>query len=87
MAIQFRYGAAKTVTGTISKIDTTPIPPNWRGQLDSQLESGERVIAVFEPDLDTQLDFADGIVVLTDRRLLAPADVARRSSGALAASS
>jgi ATP-binding cassette subfamily B protein len=75
------------VTGTISKTDTIPIPPIWRSQLDSQLESGERVLAFFEPDLDAQLEFADGLVVLTDRRLLTLADVDPRSSGASAATS
>jgi ATP-binding cassette subfamily B protein len=54
--------------------------------LGPQLESGERVVAYFEPDLDTQLDFADGLVVLTDHRLLALADVERRDvAGASAA--
>ena len=56
------------MTGITSKTDTTPSPPLWRGQLDSQLESGERFLALFEPDLDAQLVCADGLVVLTDRR-------------------
>ena len=72
------------MTGITSKIDTTPIPPIWRGQLDAQLESGERLIAFFEPDLDGQLEFADGLVVLTDRRLADPAGrPPRASSGAI----
>ncbi len=69
------------MTGIISKTDTTPIPPIWRGQLDPQLESGERLIAYFEPDLDEQLDFADGLIVLTDRRLLAVTGAVPRSAG------
>ena len=53
--------------------------PSW--------QSGERLVAFFEPDLDGQLEFADGLVVLTDRRLLTLTDVAPRGkSGAIAAS-
>jgi ATP-binding cassette, subfamily B, bacterial len=58
------------VTGTISKIDTVVIPPIWRTEVEAQLAAGEHLLAVFEPDLDTQLEFADGFVVLTDRRIL-----------------
>jgi ATP-binding cassette subfamily B protein len=73
------------VSGIDSKIGTTGIPPIWRDRLDSQLESGEHVHACFEPDLDAQLDFADGLVVLTDRRLLAVTDVERRATTGAAA--
>ena len=58
------------MTGITSKTDTTPIPPIWRDRLNEQLESGERLVAFFEPDLNGQLEFADGLIVLTDRRLL-----------------
>jgi ATP-binding cassette, subfamily B, bacterial len=68
------------VTGTISKIDTSAIPPIWRDQLDVHLEPGEHLVAFFEPDLDGRLEFTDGLVVLTDRRLLSLVDVAPRSS-------
>jgi ATP-binding cassette subfamily B protein len=68
------------VTGITSKTDTTLIPLIWRDQLDEQLESGERLVASFEPDLNGQLEFADGLVVLTDRRLLAPTNAAPRKS-------
>jgi ATP-binding cassette, subfamily B, bacterial len=77
MAIQFRRGAAN-VTATSSKIDTTPILAHLRGELAAQLTAGESLIAVFEPDLDTQLQFADGLVVLTDRRILALGGATRR---------
>lgn len=59
------------MTGIISKIDTILIPAHWQGRIDAELEPGERVVAVFEPDLNTQLEFVDGLVVLTDRRILA----------------
>ena len=60
------------MTGFTSKIDTTAIPTAWRSQVESQLAAGERLVAFFEPDLNSQLDFADGLVVLTDRRILTP---------------
>lgn len=72
------------MTGITSKTDTTPVPLIWREQLSEQLESGERLVAVFEPDLNGQLEFADGLVVLTDRRLLAVANAApRQMAGAV----
>ena len=58
------------MTGITGKIDTDAIPPIWRSRLDAQLAPGERLVAFFEPDLDSQLDFADGLVVLTDHRIL-----------------
>ena len=68
------------MTGNISRTDTIPIPPSWHSHLDSQLQNGERLVAFFEPDLDGQLDFADGLVVLSDRRLLSALDVPRRKA-------
>ena len=76
------------MTGITSKIDTTLIPSIWRGLLDAELESGERPVALFEPDLNGQLEFADGLVVLSNRRLLTLTDVSPRgSTGAIASSS
>ncbi len=42
-----------------------------RRDVETRLEPGETVLALFEPDLDERLLFARGLVVLTDRRLLA----------------
>jgi len=47
-----------------------PVPSLWRQQVDSQLTPGEHAIASFEPDLDAELRFSGGLVVLTDRRVL-----------------
>jgi ATP-binding cassette subfamily B protein len=58
------------VTGITSKIDTGPIPPSWRSRLEPHLAAGEHLVACFEPDLDTRLEFAEGLVVLTDSRVL-----------------
>jgi ATP-binding cassette subfamily B protein len=43
----------------------------WRAALASRLEPGEEALAWFEPDLDASLNYDRGLIVLTDRRLLA----------------
>lgn len=47
------------------------IPEPWRASVQSQLDDTETVRAWMETDLDTQLRFARGLLVLTQRRLLA----------------
>ncbi len=51
------------------------LPDSWRREVEGRLETGESVLAWFEPDLDLKLRYAPGIVVLTDRRLLAQCEV------------
>src|SRR6185437_11212885 len=51
--------------------DLTPLPPEWRAAVPARLGAGERLLCWFTPDLNTQLHYAEGLVVLTDRRLLA----------------
>ena len=53
--------------------DTAPpkgIAPFWREAVESQLSAGEQVLAAIETDLDDQLHFVTGCLVLTDGRLL-----------------
>lgn len=45
-------------------------PALERQPAESRLETGETVLAWFEPDLDRQLHFARSLVVLTERRLV-----------------
>ncbi len=47
------------------------LPSAWAAQAESQLSDGERVLAWIEIDLDAHLHFASGLVVVTNRRLLA----------------
>lgn len=47
------------------------LPASWREEAAAQLERGETVLAWFAPDLDDRLYYTQGLVVLTDRRLLA----------------
>jgi ATP-binding cassette subfamily B protein len=50
--------------------DRTSLPVEWRSDLEARLEPGESLLAWFFPDLDTRLHFCEGLVVVTDRRLL-----------------
>ena len=47
------------------------LPATWQARVDAQLAAHEAVLAGFEFDLDARLNYAPGIVVLTDQRLLA----------------
>ena len=54
--------------------------PLWRHALHSQLEPGETVAGWFEPDLDADLRFADGIIAITNQRFLAAESRATEST-------
>ncbi len=47
------------------------MPPGWQSDVQQQLLSGENVRACLEVDLDERLTFARGLLIVTDRRLLA----------------
>ncbi|WP_194722445.1 cyanophycin metabolism-associated ABC transporter [Noviherbaspirillum malthae] len=49
----------------------SPLPAAWQQKLHPHLRDGETVIAALELDLDLNLRFAAGIVIVTSRRLLA----------------
>ena len=44
---------------------------HWRSALLAQLHAGETALGAFTIDLDDRLHFGDGVVVVTDQRLLA----------------
>jgi len=52
-------------TDTLSQL-----PKHWQREVRRQLDSGETVLAWFEPDLDTRLRYAEGLVLVTDHRVL-----------------
>ena len=57
------------------------VPIGWRSEVQQQLLSGENVLACLEVDLDERLYFARGLLIVTDRRLLAcPAEAQGGSS-------
>jgi len=57
--------------GTQPGASLMPLPPAWLTQVDAQLGGDEKVLAWLETDLDAQLRFAPGLVVLTSQRLIA----------------
>ena len=56
------------------------LSPAWQ-RVESQLESGEVVLGSFEPDLDDQFRYVQGLVVLTDRRLLSVEPLPAQDNG------
>ena len=50
---------------------TAPLPEFWQAETQTRLAPGEAVLAWLETDLDAQLRFSRGLLLLTDRRLLA----------------
>ncbi|WP_256082097.1 ABC transporter ATP-binding protein [Massilia sp. YIM B04103] len=51
----------------------TELPEVWRSEVQNQLSTGENVLSALEVDLDAKLHFAKGIVLLTERRIMARA--------------
>ena len=47
------------------------LPDTWRAEVESQLANEEEILAWLEIDLDARLHFTQGLVVVTNRRLLA----------------
>jgi ATP-binding cassette, subfamily B, bacterial len=47
------------------------LPGRWAAEVEPQLAAGEKLQAWLEIDLDARLKFAEGLVIITDRRLLA----------------
>ncbi|HUX65072.1 MAG TPA: ABC transporter ATP-binding protein [Sulfuricella sp.] len=47
------------------------LPDTWRAEVESQLANEEEILAWLEIDLDVRLHFTLGLVVVTNRRLLA----------------
>ncbi|HEV3343615.1 MAG TPA: ABC transporter transmembrane domain-containing protein, partial [Pirellulales bacterium] len=46
------------------------LPKRWQGEVRRELDPAETLLAWFEPDLDTQLRFSPGLLLVTDRRVL-----------------
>ncbi len=56
---------------TLSPATTALVPEPWRREVAAMIATDELVVASLELDLNLNLHFAKGIVVLTDKRLLA----------------
>ena len=52
-------------------IPLTSLPEHWLAEVESKLSPGENVLSSVEVDLDARLRFTKGIIVVTEKRLLA----------------
>jgi ATP-binding cassette subfamily B protein len=46
------------------------LPSQWKASASAQLSPQENVLAWLEVDLDAQLQFAKGLLIVTDQRIL-----------------
>ncbi len=61
----------KTPVAVSTTSESSTLPLNFQSELATQLQSGEEIIAWLEPNLDSKLRFGVGIVVLTNRGVIA----------------
>ncbi len=67
--------ASKMNTRTSPKLpNSQTLPDHWRSEVESRLLADENALTWLEVDLDAQLYFSSGLVVVTEKRLLAKAD-------------
>jgi ATP-binding cassette subfamily B protein len=57
-------------SSSLPVIDSHLLPPVWKASALSQLTPQENVLACLEVDLDAQLHFAAGLLIVTDQRLI-----------------
>jgi len=69
-ATRVPHAEHKKTTLTESDPTCNQLPEPLRESVQALLAPGESLRAVFQPDLDDRLHFCEGLVVLTDRRLL-----------------
>ncbi|WP_317205282.1 ABC transporter ATP-binding protein [Janthinobacterium sp.] len=58
-------------TAAALALATNLLPEPWQNEVEKKLVSGENVLTSVEVDLDARLRFTKGIIIVTDRRLLA----------------
>jgi len=56
-----------------SNTSQSELPERWRSEVQAQLSQGENAVSALEVDLDEQLHFSKGVVVVTERGVLARA--------------
>ncbi|WP_371130410.1 ABC transporter ATP-binding protein [Nitrosospira multiformis] len=64
----------------LSGVAPLTLPSAWAAQVESQLLAEEKVLAWLETDLDTQLHFSSGLVVVTNQALLASPGAAQEGA-------
>ncbi|MBA5689062.1 cyanophycin metabolism-associated ABC transporter [Rugamonas apoptosis] len=66
-----------TSTQLSSPTSQPDVPEAWRSEVQAQLSSGENVASALEVDLDHQLHFSKGLVLVTPQRILSRAPGAK----------
>ncbi|MBI4742887.1 MAG: ABC transporter ATP-binding protein [Betaproteobacteria bacterium] len=66
--------ATSARSGGLPAVQVSSLPSAWVSAAGSRLAAGETILAWLEIDLDARLRFAPGLMLLTDRRLLAGAE-------------
>ncbi|MCU6499328.1 ABC transporter ATP-binding protein/permease [Rugamonas sp. A1-17] len=56
-----------------SNTSQSELPERWRSEVQAQLSQGENAVSALEVDLDEQLRFSKGVIVVTERGVLARA--------------
>ncbi len=57
------------------------LPAAWRTRIEAQLGNDEMLVGWFQPDLSSRLQYAQGLVALTDRRVVAWVETHDQSHG------
>ena len=70
-ALPLRYTRMMTQIAQNVAGNQPVLPSRWAAEVESLLMAGETTPAWVEIDLDTRLHFADGLVIVTEKRLLA----------------
>ena len=65
-----RNQSSSVTDKTLPGLSSIPLPASWLATVETQLAANEQILAWLEIDLDGQLQFSSGLVVLTDQRLL-----------------
>ncbi|MBA5607055.1 ATP-binding cassette domain-containing protein [Duganella sp. FT3S] len=66
-----------TSTQLSSPTSQPDVPEKWRSEVQAQLPSGENVASALEVDLDHQLHFSKGLVLVTPQRIISRAPGAK----------
>ena len=72
-ALPLRYTLMMTQIAQNVAGNEPALPSRWAAEVEALLLAGERTQAWLEIDLDTRLHFSAGLVIVTDKRLVARA--------------
>ena len=68
-----RTSPLPTASDALSGSSSIPLPDAWLAQVEPQLAGEEKILAWLEIDLNKQLRYSPGLLIVTSQRLLAKA--------------